>query len=82
VHNVNGVFDYVFKKSAYLNNFFKDEKNVAIKNITLIICSEMINIMMIFTGYNFIIINRSWRILIAIFLFYMLRIICQSIYII
>ncbi len=76
MHNVNGVVDYVFIKTAYLNNFFKDEENVAIKNITLIVCSEMIDIMMIFAGYNFIMFNKSWRILKAMFLFYMLRVIC------
>ena len=67
--------DRVFDFTAGVNNFFAENKSA--KFTFMIICGLMMDIMLLTQFYRFAMFGTSWRFLMCLGSFYILRFLCQ-----
>ena len=70
---VQCIDDKLFDATANLNNYFAQHKSA--KHAFMIICGLMMDIMVIVSFYRFAIKGSSWRLPLALFVFYGARVI-------
>lgn len=76
--NIDCVLDNTFIWTSSVNSFFKTESTG--KFVLLIVSSLLVDIIFIFSAYTWIAYGRSWRLYMALFLYYTLDILMQFIF--
>jgi len=68
---VKGIKDFLLIYSEPLNQYFLQD--IARRNLLLIVCSAMIDIMSLTAFFRFAMYSATWRFAIAMILFYVVR---------
>jgi len=76
--NVGCITDKIFEMTASINNYFAT--NVTQKHIFMIICGGMMDVMVITTFCRFCFYGTSWRLILALIVFYGFRAIMQKLF--
>jgi hypothetical protein len=72
------IVDKLFDMTVGLNTYFKD--NVIQRNILMIVVALILDFSIFMTSYCWIMYGKTWRPLVSLGLFYILRCICQNLF--
>ena len=71
---VHGIKDYILIWTEPLNSYFRED--LSRRNVLLIVCSALLDLLILTGFYRFARYATTWRMVIALVLFYALRSIC------
>jgi len=74
--DITCIVDKVQNATTAINEFFKE--NVVFRNVLMIIVSLMLDFSIFIMSYCWIIYGKNWRPILTVFMFYVLKIICQN----
>jgi len=72
------IVDKLFDLTIGLNTYFKD--NIAFRNALMITVALLLDLSIFLTSYCWIMYGKTWRPLLTLSMFYILRYICQSVF--
>ena len=72
------IVDKLFDLTTGLNTYFKD--NVTSRNILMITVALVLDLSIFLTSYCWIMYGKTWRPLLTLSMFYLLRLICQNLF--